>query len=174
MGTEITPIKRLDASKAVNNAIKELQSSITVKRVTQDGVCIVFTGRCFADGTPVDVRVWIPESADNTVIIGDGGRTYSRLGEAELPMYALSVRNELLEHLPVQSLAGQVVVFAKESGVAEAINILTDSCLMLDTAVVVANHMRPKNMVDVPQYVPPKPPTRDDIPHYTPPPRPKF
>lgn len=132
-----------DIRAVAGNAVIRMRGEMSVALST-DSVVTVNTGRSFPDGDPLRVRVWIPPEPGTTVAVGDGGVTYSRLGNAPTPDYALSVRRELLEELPVQEIRGQIVVLAPLRQVAEAITMLADSCLVLDAAVIVAKHMRPR------------------------------
>lgn len=134
-----------EVTETVEKALAEVRDSLRIVR-TVDYSVVIDTGRQFLDGTPVLVRAWTPTHSPDTLVFGDGGVTYVRLGELaeEAPDYALSVRRELLEHLPVQEIKGQIYVIAKTSQAAEALTMLADCCLMLDTAFIVANHMRPK------------------------------
>lgn len=134
----------LSTEKLVRAALDDVQSEICVLRVVDHAV-VVDTGRRFSDGTPVTARVWVPPAAQMMVAVGDGGATYTRVGMfSNAPDYVLSVRRELMEHLPVQDIRGQVVITAKSDRTAEAISLLADSCVALDVAVIVANHLRPK------------------------------
>lgn len=132
-----------DIRSVVNAAISRMRGGIS-PALSTDTVVTLNTGRSFPDGDPLRVRVWIPPEPGTTVAVGDGGATYARLGHTPTPDYALSVRRELLEELPVQEIRGQIVVLAPVRQVAEAINMLADSCLVLDAAVIVAKHMRPQ------------------------------
>lgn len=133
-----------DAEALVNAALPDMRSEIKVLRTVNYAV-VVDTGRRFSDGTPVTVRVWVPPSVRSVVAVGDGGATFTRVGMyGDAPDYVLSVRREMLEHLPVQDIRGQVVTTAKASQAAEAIALLADSCVALDVAVIVANHLRPR------------------------------
>lgn len=46
--------------------------------------------------------------------------------------------------MPVREIRGQIVIIAKMNQVADAVSMLADSCVALDVAVIVANHLRPK------------------------------
>lgn len=132
-------------TETVEKALAKVRESLRIAR-TVDYSVVIDTGRQFSDGTPVMVRAWMPTSAKDTLVFGDGGITYVRLGElAETaPDYALSVRREMLEHLPVREIKGQIYVVSKLDQAAEAMTLLADCCLMLDVSVIVANHLRPK------------------------------
>lgn len=132
-----------DVGAVVASALGRMRATMSVALRTEDTV-VVNTGRCFPDGDPLRVRVWIPPSPGTTVAVGDGGATYARLGSTPSPDYALSVRRELLEELPVMEVRGQIVVLAPLRQVSDAITLLADSCLVLDAAVIVAKHMRPR------------------------------
>ncbi|TXH09945.1 MAG: hypothetical protein E6R04_06680 [Spirochaetes bacterium] len=133
-----------NAEDIVRTALNTVRSDISVLRVV-DYAVVVDTGRRYSDGSPVTARVWIPPSTPAMVAVGDGGSTYTRVGMfGNAPDYVLSVRRELMEHLPVRDIRGQVVITAKSTRTAEAISLLADSCVALDVAVIVANHLRPK------------------------------
>lgn len=129
----------------MDEALESLRERIVIDRVV-DYAVVVNTGREFSDGAPVFARIWVPPNQDTHVAVGDGGQTYARLGErsVDAPDYALSVRRELLEYMPVREIRGQIVIIAKMNQVADAVSMLADSCVALDVAVIVANHLRPK------------------------------
>ena len=144
----ILPEMNPAVTPTVESALAGIRDTLRVVR-TVDYAVVVDTGRQFSDGEPVIVRVWMPTKNPNMLVIGDGGATYSRLGHQalEAPDYAMSVRNELLEHLPVQQIKGQIVVMSRLDKASEALTMLADCCLMLDVAVIIANHMRPQTRV---------------------------
>lgn len=143
--TQLTGTSPEEAERVAREAVKRTHDRFIVLRTVGYAV-VLDTGRNFYDGTPVTARLWIPTEGKSMVVVGDGGQTYARLGEAanSAPDYAISVRNEILEHLPVQDILGQVAIMAKVGQASEAISILADSCIALDVAVIAANHLRPK------------------------------
>lgn len=143
--TLILPEADPAVTDTVENALTTVRDSLRIVR-TVDYSVVIDTGRQFSDGEPVVVRAWMPTNNKESLVFGDGGATYVRLGEqaTEAPDYALSVRRELLEHLPVREIKGQIYVMSKLRDAAEAMTLLADSLLMLDVAVIVANHLRPK------------------------------
>lgn len=131
--------------KHVEAALVDMRESLDVDGVHSDGVTVA-TGRVFPNGDPVRLRVWALPSRPNSLVVSDGGLTYVRVAENDLasPDLALSVRYDMLRNLPVQDIAGQVVVYTRPSGLAEALGMVADACLFLDTAILVAAHMRPR------------------------------
>lgn len=132
-------------AKHVEAALVDIREELQVKNIGEDAV-IVSTGRTFPDGDAVYLRVWALPNRPSTLVVSDGGVTYARVGENELatPDLALSIRYDMLKHLPVQDIGGQVVVYTKPNGLAEAIGLVADSCLFLDTAILAAAHLRPR------------------------------
>lgn len=141
---ELTGNDSTEAERIAQEAVKRVQDRFRVLRVVGYAV-VIDTGRNFYDGTPITARLWVPPKSPKTVVVGDGGQTLARIGENGCaPAYAMSVRRELLDELPVQDMMGQVAVMAPANKAAEALSVLADSCIALDVAVIVAKHHRPK------------------------------
>lgn len=132
-------------AKQVNAALVDMRDELVVRDIGQEAVTVT-TGRTFPDGDRVYLRVWTLPNRKDTFVVSDGGVTYARVGmnETETPDLALSIRYDMLKHLPVQDIGGQIVVYTRANGLAEAIGLVADSCIFLDTAVLVATHMRPR------------------------------
>jgi hypothetical protein len=138
---------RFDLDDVVDDALLESREMVRVERKVP-GQVVIDSGRRFSDGEPVLVRVWLPTSSNTTIAVGDGCLTFARLaGMTATPDYAMAVREELLEHLPVRYVGGQIILTTHISRTHEAIATMADSCLAIDVAVIVANHLRPKNEV---------------------------
>lgn len=134
-----------EAERVAQEAVRRTHARFRVLRVI-DYAVVLDTGRNFYDGTPITARLWVPPKSPHIVIVGDGGQTLSRIGEiSNAPAYAMSIRQELLEELPVQDVMGQVAVMSPSGKAAEALSILADSCIALDVSVIIAKHLRQKN-----------------------------
>lgn len=142
--TSLHPFEHPELHAWVLKGVQELSADIAVSDVIGNRVT-VNTGRYFHDGDPLRVSLWVAKNPYKTSItVSDNGTTFSRVGASNTPDYALSVRNEIIKELPVQSIMGQVILYTPPDRIGEGINMLADACLVLDAATIVARHMRPK------------------------------
>lgn len=144
---ESAATKRYDLDEVIGDAMQQAINPMVVVRKVHDKV-VIDSGRRYSDGEPVLVWVWLPAYSNTLVGVGDGCLTFVRLADqTKAPDYAMSVRAELLEHLPVRDAGGQIMMTTHIANTAEAISTLADSCVALDVAVIVANHLRPKTSI---------------------------
>lgn len=135
---------RFNLVEVVDDAMQESRDQMKIERTLAEHI-VVDSGRRYSDGDPVLVWVWLPAYSNTMVAVGDGCLTFVRLaGQTTTPDHAISIREELLEHLPVRNAGGQIMMTTHIANTAEAIATLADSCVALDVAVIVANHLRPK------------------------------
>lgn len=127
----------------IDDALYSLGTRARVLR-SLHGELVVNSGRQYMDGAPVVVRVSVPSNPGCIVKITDAGVTLARVGiQTEAPgEHALSVRRDLLAHLSVQEHQGAVMITATPNRAGEALGLLADACITLDTAALVAKHLR--------------------------------
>lgn len=142
--TSLHPHAHPELHSWVLKGVSELSSDIAVSEVIGNRVT-VNTGRYFHDGEPLRVSLWVSKNPYKvSITVSDNGATFARVGASNTPDYALSVRNEIIKELPVQSIMGQVILYTPPERIGEGLNMLADACLVLDAATIVARHMRPK------------------------------
>ncbi len=142
--TSLHPEENTELHAWVIKGVSELSADIAVSGVVENRVT-VNTGRYFHDGEPLRVSLWVAKNPYKlSITVSDNGTTFARVGSSNAPDYALSVRNEIIKELPVQSVAGQVVLYTPPERIGEGLNMLADACLVLDAATIVARHMRPR------------------------------